>query len=453
RTGAHTTTAQPESAPGPGPSSADPQPSQSASTPASDPSASQQPPSTPGALDVAQLKSMEGALRSLSAKLDSVSQAVTDVTTRGEMSNNFQTLGDNLRQADSETVRLSSPRLDLLVEEEQLQRDAVKTSGNAAKAQIETLDRKVTQMTDKLDALGDLKTGVKRLQFSLLDDARADKIRLETRVKELENENKELHQVINDANAELLPVEVASKIALQGTFTDGPGTGKPDAAKPGARKGTDNATPTLLQTAKRVRDNTLSLAAKCRALFTFISRDPATEPDLPDLGKEGEWGRCAEHLRVSQSKLRHAVEEKEENAQRLQFVGFVVDQIRKGHYTEKEWENDINWKNFVGLVEKSPDGFSSIRLLADDLSRHIAEATIPAVSTNPISPTASATSNTSTAKPIIPTHQAPAVPVESVAPVASTPARRSGHQADSKVDSTTDSTADSNEDPVFVDQN
>ncbi|KAG9042508.1 hypothetical protein FS837_010770 [Tulasnella sp. UAMH 9824] len=350
---------------------------------------------------------MEAALRSLSAKLDSVSQAVTDVTTRGEMSNNFQTLGDNLRQADSET------------------RQAVKTSGNAAKTQIETVDRKVTQMADKLDALADLKTGVKRLQVSLLDDARADKIRLETRVKELENENKELHRVINDANAELLPVEVASKIALQGTFTDGPGTGKPDAAKTGARKVSGNATPTLLQTAKKVRDNTLSLAAKCRALFTFINRDPETESDLPDLVialKVCVSLLIKDDVQVSHSKLRHAVEEKEETAQRLQFVGFAVDQIRKGHYTEKEWENDINWKNFAGLVEKSPDGFSSIRLLADDLSRHITEATIPAVSNDTTSPTASAISNTSTAKPIIPTPQAPAAPVESVAPVASTPA-------------------------------
>ncbi|KAG8923062.1 hypothetical protein FRC00_006676 [Tulasnella sp. 408] len=458
RTEAQTTTTQPESAPGPGPSSPNPQPSQSASTPASGPSATQQLPPTPAALDVAQLKSMEAALRSLSAKLDSVSQAVTDVTTRGEMGSSFQTLGNNLRQADSET------------------REAVKASGNAAKTQIETVDRKVTQMADKLDpALAELNVGVKRLQLSLLDDARADKTRLETRVKELENENKELQRVIRDTNAELLPVEVASQIALQGTFTDGPdadkpGTGKPGAGKPGARGSSDSAVPSLLQTARKVRNNTLVLAAKCRALFTFINRDRDTESDLPDLGKDGEWGRCAEHLRVSHSKLRNAVEEKEETAQKLQFVGFVIDQIRKGHYTEKEWENDINWKNFADLVEKSPDGFSSIRLLADDLSRHIAEATIPAVHNDLTSPTASAVSNTSTAKPISSTPQAPAAHVESVAPVASTPAvtalsspavanadfkadSKADFKADFKADSTADSTAKSNEKPVFVHQN
>ncbi|KAG8923827.1 hypothetical protein FRC00_005807, partial [Tulasnella sp. 408] len=387
RTEAHTTTAQPESAPGPGPSSANPQPSQPASTPTSGPSSTQQSPSTPAALDIAELKRMEAALRSMSAKLDSVSQAVA--------------------------------------------REAVKASGTATKTQIETVDRKVTQMADKFDpALAELKVGVKRLQVSLLDDARADKTRLETRVKELENENKELQRVIRDTNAELLPVEVASQIALQGTFTDGPdadkpGTGKPGAGKPGARGSSDSAVPSLLQTARKVRNNTLVLAAKCRALFTFINRDRDTdklESDLPDLGKDGEWGRCAEHLRVSHSKLRNAVEEKEETAQKLQFVGFVIDQIRKGHYIEKEWENDINWKNFADLVEKSPDGFSSIRLLADDLSRHITEATTPAVSNDLTSPTASAVSNTSTAKPISSTPQAPAAHVESVAPVASTPA-------------------------------
>ncbi|KAG8923063.1 hypothetical protein FRC00_006677, partial [Tulasnella sp. 408] len=103
RAGAHPPTPQPESAPGPGPSSVQPELPRLTSTPAFDPSSVHQPPPTPAALDVAELKKMEATLISLSSKLDFVSHAVTDVTTRTEMGGNFQTLENKLRQADSET--------------------------------------------------------------------------------------------------------------------------------------------------------------------------------------------------------------------------------------------------------------------------------------------------------------------------------------------------------------
>ncbi|KAG9042505.1 hypothetical protein FS837_010767 [Tulasnella sp. UAMH 9824] len=405
RTEAHPPTSQPESAPGPGPSSARQEASHSATTPAAGSSTTQHPPPTP-VLDVAELKNMEATLRSLSSKLDVVSQAVTDVTTRGEMIRNFNTLDSNLRQADSET------------------RDAVNLSANVAKSQIDAVDKKVTNVADKLDpALAELKQGVKRLQAGLLDDAA--RTRLESKVKDLEKENKELQQVIYDANAELLPVEVVSKIALQGTLTDGPetgkqdngkpgagkpGIGKPDTSKPGGRGGPDNTAANLLQTAQRVRTNTLGLVAKCRVLFSFINRDPVTESDISDLDKEGEWGRCVEHLRASTSKLRNAVKEKEQSDQKLQFVGFVIEQIRKGHYTEDEWENDINWKSFAALVEKRPDGFESIQHLAQDLSKLIAQATTPPVHNGPTSATAFDGSQTPTVKPTNATPEAPVEP-------------------------------------------
>lgn len=59
-----------------------------------------------------------------------------------------------------------------------------------------------------------------------------------------------------------------------------------------------------------------------------------------------------DHLQRSDSKLRDAVEEKEETAQKLQFVGLVLDQMRKGH---------------------------SIQLLAQDISRLTAQ---PAAASN-----------------------------------------------------------------------
>ncbi|KAG9042507.1 hypothetical protein FS837_010769 [Tulasnella sp. UAMH 9824] len=392
------TVPQPVSTPGPGPSSAHSQPLQRTPTPVSDPSSAQQPAPTAAAPDATELKNLEAGLKSLSSKLESVSQAFTDVATRGDLVGNFQILNNNLRQADSET------------------RDAVKASVNASKTQFETLDKKVSQISSKLDpVLSALTEGVKRLQAGLLEEAKAERTRLEAKNRELEKEVKELQQVIHDTRAELLPVEVASKIALQGTFSD-----EPD--KKGGHGGNGNTTLNLLQTAKKVRTNTLGLVAKCRTLFAFISRDGETESDVPNLGKEGEWGRCTDHLRASNSKLRNAVKGKEESDQRLQFIGFAIEQIRKGNYTKKEWESDTHWENFVALVEKSPDGFESIQLLAEDLSRLSAQATTPTVPNGPTSPTVSIGSTTSTAKQTIESSQAPPAPTESVAALTSTPA-------------------------------
>ncbi|KAG8930505.1 hypothetical protein FRC01_002681 [Tulasnella sp. 417] len=263
------------------------------------PSLSQQP--TPAAAPAAAgITNAQAGLISVSAKLNSVSQAVTDM----------------------------------------------KDSTKAAKTQIETLDRKVSLISGRLDpALADLTQQVKRLQDDLVDEFNAERTSLETKVKELEaeveeredevkklgeeikelkNEAKELQQAIRDTRAELLTAEAASKTALRGTFSDAPGTTD-------SRRGTGNAPASnLLQTAKQVRTNTLDLITKCRALFSLIDRDPEIEPDVSELGMEGEWARCAEHLRRFNSKLRGAVEEKEETAQKLQFVGWVIDQMRKG---------------------------------------------------------------------------------------------------------------------------
>ncbi|KAG8930503.1 hypothetical protein FRC01_002679 [Tulasnella sp. 417] len=384
-------TSQPSSAPGPGPSSPHPPHTQTPATPGPSPPAAQQPPPTTAAMDVAELKNMQAGLKLLSSTLDSVAEVVTDVNTREEITRYFQTLEKNLRQADSET------------------RETVKTSATGAKTQIEAVDKKVgerwvaqvvevtqrnyqvSQLSGKLDPLAELAQGVKRLQDGLLDEAKAERGRLEARNKELENQVKELQQIIHETRAELLPVEVASKIALHGTFSD-----EPD--KKGSRGGTENAAGTVLQTAKKVRTNTLGLVAKCRVLFTFLNRGPTTDINAPDFGTEGEWSRCVEHLQESSSKLRNAVEEKEETVQKLLYVGFVIEQIRKGHYTEEEWEKDDDWKTFASLREKSPDGFASIRRLAQDLAQVTAEATPPA----PNGPAPSTTlegSQTPTAQP------------------------------------------------------
>ncbi|KAG9024766.1 hypothetical protein FS837_005202, partial [Tulasnella sp. UAMH 9824] len=254
------------------PPEAKPPTPQPTSTPEPEPSSAQQTPKA-AALDVAELKNMEAELRSLSSKLDSVSQAVADVTKQEDISASFRTLESNLRKADSET------------------RDVVQASASASKTQFETVDNKVSQMTGKLDpVLTELTQGIKKLQVGLLGDVKADRTRLETKVNELEREVKELQQVIDATKAELLPVEVASKIALQGTFSD-------EMDKTSTRAGPGNAAGNVVQTAKRVRTNTLGLISKCRALFTFINRDPETGTNGPDLGTEGEWGRCAEHLR------------------------------------------------------------------------------------------------------------------------------------------------------------
>ncbi|KAG8952777.1 hypothetical protein FRC04_003701 [Tulasnella sp. 424] len=232
-------------------------------------------------------------------------------------------------------------------------------------------------MSAKLDpAFNEILQGINKLQVGLLGDVKAEKTRLETRVNELEKEVKNLQDVINDTRTELLPLEVASKIALKGTLSE-------DADKASTRGGATNAPGNVVQTAKRVRTNTLELIAKCWALFTFINRDPTPGSNAPDIGTEGEWGRCAEHLRASNTRLRSAIEEKEESAQKLQFFGFVVDQIRKGRYTEKEWTSEINGKDFAPLIENSPDGFASIRLLAQDVSR-LTEMTAPVLPIAPV---------------------------------------------------------------------
>ncbi|KAG8914216.1 hypothetical protein FRC00_000492 [Tulasnella sp. 408] len=266
---------QSESAPGPGPSSARPRPPQIASVPGPGPSSApgpgpspaQQPPSTP-APDVDRIKNVEASLSALTSNLNLVAQAVLDVTTRGEMGGNFQTLENNLRRADSET------------------RDTVKASVDAAKTQVDNVDKKISRMTDKVDPmLTELAQGIKKLQVGLLGDVKAERTRLETKVNELEKEVKQLQQVIDTTKAELLPVEIASEIALRGTFSDE--TGKVD-----GRRGSNSATVSLPQTAKRVRTNAFN------------------------------------------SKLRKAVEEKEETAQKLQFVGFVIDQVRQSDSTQ-----------------------------------------------------------------------------------------------------------------------
>ncbi|KAG8930806.1 hypothetical protein FRC01_002255 [Tulasnella sp. 417] len=388
----HPPTSQPSSASGPGPSSPRSPHTQVPATPGPSPPEAQQPPPTTAAMDVAELKNLQAGQKLLSSTLDSVAQVVADVNTRAEIISYFQTLEKNLRLADSET------------------RETVKASATGAKTQIEAVDKKISQLSGKLDPLAELTHGVQRLQAGLLDEAKAERGRLEARNKELENQVKELQQIIHETRAELLPVEVASKIALHGIFSD-----EPD--KKGSRGGTENAAGTVLQTAKKVRTNTLGLVAKCRVLFTFINRGPTTgaiarmtvpyasltegelDTNAPDFGTEGEWSRCVEHLQESNSKLRNAVEEKKETVQKLLFVGFVIEQIRKGHYTEEEWESDDDWKNFASLKEKSPDGFASIRCLAQDLAQFTAEATTPPVPNGPTPSTTLEGSQSPTAKP------------------------------------------------------
>ncbi|KAG8931303.1 hypothetical protein FRC00_000836, partial [Tulasnella sp. 408] len=267
---------QPASTPGPGPSSTQ---AETGSTPGRVSSSVQQPPATTTALDVAELKGIQAGLGSISSTLGSVAQAVT--------------------------------------------REAVKASITTAKSQIEAVDKKVSQMSGKLDPLAEVTVGVKRLRAGLLEGAKAERTSLAARNKELENQVKELQQIIHDTRAELLPVEVVSKIALQGVFSD-----EPD--KKDGRGGNQAATGTLLQTAKK----------------------DEIDSNVPDLGTEGEWSRCVEYVQASNAKLRTAVEEKKETVEKLLFVGFVVEQIRKGHYSEKQWESDDNWKNFVTPTAK-----------------------------------------------------------------------------------------------------
>ncbi|KAG9042243.1 hypothetical protein FS837_011101 [Tulasnella sp. UAMH 9824] len=258
----------------------------------------------------------EAGLNSVSSKLNSVSQAVTD------MKNSTKTAKDQVE---------------------------------AARDQVEAVEKRVSQISGQLDpALAELTQEIKRLQVDLMDDFKAERTRLETKVKELEEEvdqlNKDvgqleneyfqlgkeadqLQRVIHDSRAELLAVEVASKMALQGTFSYAPD-------KKGSRKGTHDASGDLVETAKKVRTNTLGLITKCRVLFALVNPDLETDANAPDISMEGEWGRCAEHLRTSNSKLRNAAAEKEEIFQDIQFVGLVLDQIRRG--------------NRVQLVSQSP---------------------------------------------------------------------------------------------------
>ncbi|KAG9042504.1 hypothetical protein FS837_010766 [Tulasnella sp. UAMH 9824] len=267
---------------------------------------SRQPPSTPGpsrssaqqptpaaAPAAAGITNAEASLRSVSTKLNSVSQAVTDM----------------------------------------------KASTKAAKDQVEAVDKKVSQVSGRLEpALADLAQEVKKLQVDMMDEFNGERTRFETKVKglktnikdleeevkELKKETKELQQVIRDTKAELLPVEVASEIALQGTFSEEPNK-KCGSERP------NKAPSNLLQTAKKVRSNTLDLITKCRVLFAVLDPGLETGANAPDISMEGEWSRCAEHLRTSNAKLRNAVVEKEETIQKLHLVGLVLDQMRRGN--------------------------------------------------------------------------------------------------------------------------
>ncbi|KAG8930506.1 hypothetical protein FRC01_002682 [Tulasnella sp. 417] len=223
----------------------------------------------------------------------------------------------------------------------------VKQSAKAVKDQAEAVDKKISQLSGTWDpALADLTQEVKRLKVDLVAEFTAERTRLETKVKrletevgergekikglegknrELKKEAKDLRQVIRDTKEELVPVKVASEIALQGTFSDTLDTRGDNGGRAGSAP--DN----LLQTTMEVRDNTLNLITNCRALFTLIDHNPEIDPDISDLSMEGEWGRCAEHIRTVNSKLRGAEEEKEETAQNLEFIGLVIDQMRKGN--------------------------------------------------------------------------------------------------------------------------
>ncbi|KAG9042244.1 hypothetical protein FS837_011102 [Tulasnella sp. UAMH 9824] len=263
-----------------------------ASTPGFGPSAAQQP--TPAAAPAAAgITNAEAGLKSVSSKLKSVSEAITDM----------------------------------------------KASTKAAKERAEAADRKVSQVSARLEpALADLALEVETLQVDMIDEFNGERTRLETKVKGLEmnvndlqeevkqlkKETKELQQVIRDTRAELLPVEVASEIALQGTFS-----GEPD--KTCGPERSNKAPSSLLQTAKKVGNNTLGLITKCRALFAVLDPDLETGVNAQDISMEGEWGRCAEHLRTSNTKLRNAVGEKEETIQKLHLVGLVLDQMRRGN--------------------------------------------------------------------------------------------------------------------------
>ncbi|KAG8914217.1 hypothetical protein FRC00_000493 [Tulasnella sp. 408] len=207
----------------------------------------------------------EAGLKLVSSKLNSVSQAVTD------MKNSTKTAKDQVE---------------------------------AARDQVEAVEKRVSQISGQLDpAITELTQEVKRLQVDLIGDFKGERTRLETKVKgleaevnrlnkvvsrldskvvRLEKEGNELQQVIHNTGAELLGVEVASEMAVRGTFIDEPG-------KTGGRKGTDKASGDVLQTAKKVRTN------------------------------------------ASNSKLRNAAAEKEEIFQDIQFVGLVLDQIRRGN--------------------------------------------------------------------------------------------------------------------------
>lgn len=89
----------------------------------------------------------------------------------------------------------------------------------------------VSQISDKLDpAIAELAQEVKKLEVDLMDEFNGERTRLETKVAALEmdvngleGENMELNQeimrlekVIRDTRAELLPVEVASKVSRRG---------------------------------------------------------------------------------------------------------------------------------------------------------------------------------------------------------------------------------------------
>ncbi|KAG9042053.1 hypothetical protein FS837_011398 [Tulasnella sp. UAMH 9824] len=291
-------------------------------------------------LDRKELKSLEATITSLSSKIDSMSQEMSKMAGKEDVTKNMGAWDNRLAQVGTQTI------------------DQVKSSAGTTKTHIEKVDRTVAQLSTKLDAsVSGLQQSIKQLNDNLAKrptnvtsapaptPTQAPRVepKPDSKVGELQAQVKRLRQDLDSMRTELLQADIAFKVALEGIFT---AEAEAVATSTEAASGRDT-----LEIARGIRTSTLRLITRCKLLFSLIaSSSSSSGTNLAIL--EGEWAKCVEHLQARDFRERKAVKDKDEAVRELQFFRFLVDQIQRGFYTQSEWKLALNGQDFTTFMEQ-----------------------------------------------------------------------------------------------------
>ncbi|KAG8930508.1 hypothetical protein FRC01_002684 [Tulasnella sp. 417] len=309
-------------------------------------------------LDRKELKSLEAGITSLTEKIESMSQEMSKMAGKDDVKKSLGGWDSKLSQVGTQTV------------------EQVKSSAGTTNTHVDKVGSTVAQLSIKLD------TGVSSLQQSIkqLNDTLAKRpapivtqappppptsaprleLKTDSNTGELKAQIKQLRDDLLATRTELLQADIAFKVALEGIFS-----AEAEAAVAGPDAASRRST---LEIAQGIRQSTLRLVTRCRLLFSLIASN--SSPSGTNLALlEGEWAKCVEHLQAREFRERKAIKEKDEAIRGLQFFRFLVDQIRRGFYTQSEWKLALDDEDFATLMEQSYDGFASIKLLAQEMHR------------------------------------------------------------------------------------